>query len=270
MRLAVFGAAVQQILAPVLIFPRGFGGFGAADSVPSPAEPAAYAFGIWGVIYTSCLIYGVLQLLPRYANMHSFAAIRRPTVILFIGSTVWLLFAKFGPNWMTVPVIGVMAAAALIAMLRLARWETPLPRQVKLMVGWPVAIYAGWLSVAAFVNAATVLPFWGTGTAGLGAGGLAVLVVTLAAGIAAAVVVRSRGALAYALAVSWGLAGVAAANSGHSKGEALSGRIFDNGAPDERAALWAALAAIALIVAALGAARARRPQHHRALRVKAA
>lgn len=254
-RLAVFLAAVQQILAPVFIFPRGFGGFATDQSIPTPAEPAAYAFGIWGVIYTSCLIYAVLQLLPRYIHSHAFGAIRWPTVALFLGSTVWLLFARFGPNWGTVPVIWAMLACALYAMITLARSDTPLARHVKILVGWPLAIYAGWLSVASFVNSASVLPYWGTGTAGLGTQGLAVLMIAIATVVAAAVLVIARGPLGYALTILWALVAVALANSGAERG-----RVLDNGSPDAPMVLWAALIAVGAVIAAFAAARARRPR----------
>lgn len=252
-RLGVFLGAVQQILAPIFIFPRGFGGFTAAESVPTPAEPAAYAFGIWGVIYTSCLIYAVLQLLPRYGHSLAFAAIRVPTILLFAGSTAWLLFARYGPTWMTVVVIWGMLACALYAMVRLARWPTPLPAHVKLLVGWPLAIYAGWLSAAAFVNSASVLPFWGTGTAGLGPDGLGVLMILMAAGTVALVLNWARAPFAYLLTILWALAAIALANSGLERG-----RILDNSAPDSPAVLWTALAAGAAVVAAFAAARMRR------------
>ncbi|MDT7933103.1 MAG: hypothetical protein RQ833_00665 [Sphingomonadaceae bacterium] len=260
-RLALFLAAIQQVLAPVFIFPRGFRGFSAGESVPTPAEPAIYAFGIWAVIYVACLVFAVIQLLPRYAGMPAVMTVRWRAAALFTGSTLWLIAAKEGPSWLTVLIIWGMFAFALAAMMKLARWPVPLPRSVKMIAGWPLALYTGWLSLAAFVNTAAILPFWTGNTGGLGVDGLAVVMLGLAAVGAAAIISRARGPIPYTVAVLWGLAAVAAANGGHMRGEAFAARVFNNSAEDVPLVFWTALAAMVATLAALGIARSMRPRH---------
>lgn len=210
---AVLAAAIQQIVAPALIFAGGqFGGFSADQSLPTPAQPAGYAFAIWGPIYLGCLLYAIHQAMPRNADHPALRAVAWPTVALFVGSTLWLWLAKHGPLWATVQVIWAMLGLAVAVMLGLARPRAPLSRTTKLVAGWPLALYAGWLSAAAFVNTAAILPTYGTGTAGLGVDGLGLLMVGMAAMLALVILVASRGALPYALAVVWALVGIVIAN----------------------------------------------------------
>lgn len=238
-RIAVALAAIQQIVAPALLFGDGFGGFSADRSLPTPAQPAGYAFAIWGPIYIGCLAYAWHQWSSNHASL---ARVRWPTVALFLGSTLWLALAKHGPLWATVPIIWTMLALAVFAMLALARPTGPLPRTTKLAAGWPLAIYAGWLSAAAFVNSAAILPTYGSGTAGLGVDGLGALMVAMAATLAILILIASRGALPYAVAVVWALVGIMIANR--------------TGPP---LVLWLASgAAVLLLLTLIGLRRARR------------
>ncbi len=235
-------AAVQQIVAPPLLFGDDFNGQFAGPQLDSPSEPAGYAFAIWGVIYAGCLAFALVQLSPRWRQHPLVARIRLPAILLFAGSTLWLAFARLGPSWATVPVIWAMLACALACVLPLAR-APDLPRTLKLAAGWPLAIYAGWLTAAAFVNSATILPAWGTGTAGLGVEGLGVLMVAGAAALGVALLAALRGALPYALAVGWALVGIIVANRAPGGSEPV---------------LWTAVAATGLLLAALALIRARR------------
>jgi hypothetical protein len=241
-RIALLLAAIQQIVAPPLLFADDFNGQFAGPQLDSPSEPAGYAFAIWGVIYAGCLAFALVQLTPRWRDHPLVARIRAPATLLFLGSTVWLAFARLGPSWATVPVIWAMLALALACVLPLAR-APALPRALKLAAGWPLAIYAGWLTAAAFVNSATILPAWGAGTAGLGIEGLGVAMVAGAAALGLGILALTRGALPYALAVAWALVGI----------------IIANRAPAGSAAvLWTAAGAVALLVAGLLAIRRMR------------
>lgn len=234
-RITVLLAAIQQIAAPGILFADGFGGRFSGPQVASPAEPAGYAFAIWGVIYTGCLAFAVVQLLPRFRDLPVLARIRLPAIALFLGSTAWLAAARFGPSWATVPIIWAMLVAATACLVPLAR-TAALPFAIRVTGLWSLGLYAGWLTAACFVNAATILPAWGVTPFGLGAAHVGVLMVGGAALVALVVLRASAGALPYTLAVVWALVGIIAANR----------------APDGAAAvLWAAVAAIALLLVAL-------------------
>ena len=210
--LLLLAAAVQQILAPLVI---GTPGTSPLSDVATrtPMQPATWAFAIWGPIYLGALILAVWQAFGAGAREPALARVRLPLTGLYIGSTVWLAAAASPAKWLTPPILFAMVALALIAMLRLARPARPLSRATKLIAGWPTALYAGWVSAAAFVNSAVIGPEYGLGTAGLGTGGLAVALTAAAAALAIAVTIASRGALAYVLAVVWALTGIIFANA---------------------------------------------------------
>lgn len=233
--LLVLLAALQQVIAPPLLFTGSFDGQFAGPQVETPSEPAGYAFGIWAVIYAGCIAFAVLQLMPRWRDHPALARVRLPAILLFLGSTVWLVFARHGPSWATVPVIWAMLALALACVLPLAR-APALPAALKRWAGWPLALYAGWLTAAAFVNIATILPAHWPALAAIDPQCLALAMVAGAALLALAVVRATRGALPYALAVVWALVAIVVAN-----------RAPGGSAP----VLWAAAGATALLLAAL-------------------
>ncbi len=212
MRWVLLAAAVQQIVAPLLIgTPHGNP---LADlATRTPMQPAPWAFAIWGLIYLGALALGVWQAFGAGAREPAMARVRLPLSGLCLGSTMWLAAAASNAKWLTAPILWAMLVLALVAMTRLARPAVPLSRATKLIAGWPTALYAGWVTTAAFVNSAIIGPEYGLGTAGLGTERLAVLLTALAAALAIVITLRSRGALAYVLAVVWALTGIIFTNT---------------------------------------------------------
>lgn len=203
-------AALQLALPPILFGGRGFNAEADAGP-PSPAEPAGYAFAIWGPIYLGCLAYAVVQALPSRAADPLFRRIGWLTAAGFALTGAWLLAARFGPVWATVPIIWLMTAAIGTAFVIAAGAARPGLVEAA-FVRLPLALFAGWLTAAAFVNAAEVLPRFGFDRFGLSPAGFAVLVVGAAGALAGALAGLTRGEPAYALAVLWALGGIAAAN----------------------------------------------------------
>lgn len=209
--------AVTQIIAPAFLFPRGSQvDVSGAPVDPTPIVPAGYAFSIWGVIYLGALASAIVGVVPRYTSDPVLRRIGWLTAITYAGSTVWLLFARFGPNWLTLPVIVVMLAAAGGALSLAARSPVPVRPLLRWLVVVPLGLYAGWLSVAAFANLSEVL-------AGLRAEWFTralvpwtLVLLTLATLVAAQLIVRSRGSIAYTAAVVWGLVAI-----GVARGEGL-------------------------------------------------
>ncbi len=208
----LLAAALQQILAPALIGTPGTNPLGDV-ATRTPMQPAAWAFAIWGPIYLGALVLALWQVYGTGRHEPALARVRLPLTGLYLGSTIWLLAATSPAKWLTPPILWAMLVLALAAMLRLARPPAPLSRVAKIIAGWPTALYAGWVTTAAFVNSAIIGPEYGLGTAGLGTERLAVLLTALAAVVAVAVTIRSRGALVYVLAVVWALTGIIFANT---------------------------------------------------------
>jgi len=167
-----------------------------------PVQPAGYAFAIWGVIYLWLLISAGHGLLNR-ADARDWDPQRWPLIGAMVLGAGWLWIAVQSP---------VLATVVIFAMLGLALWALArAPQREYWLARAPVGMFAGWLTAASFVSLGVVLAGFGV----LGSGRIAALVmIALAAGVAALVMLRLRPGGTYPFAVGWGLAGIAVANAG--------------------------------------------------------
>lgn len=200
--------ALAQLAAPPLLFAQGFAEGQARpplDIMINPATPAGYAFAIWGPIFLGCVGLGIYGVSRKGRGDPVIARIALPCSIGFALCIGWLVAARFGPLWLTVPIILGMAlsigTALWIALERGFRggWAR------RVAVNLPLGLYAGWLTAATFVNAADVLPGYGVWPADIAPVVLGVSVIACA-GLAASGFVAARKAHpAYVAAVLWAL-----------------------------------------------------------------
>ncbi|MFG6568652.1 MULTISPECIES: hypothetical protein [unclassified Sulfitobacter] len=168
-----------------------------------PAQPAGYAFSIWGVIYLwliAGLGYGLLRA-PRDGQWHD---MRVPLCLSLAVGTTWLAVATMSPVWAAI-LIWIMLITALIALF-LAPVEDPL------WAAAPVGLYAGWLSAASCVSLALLAAGYGY----LEEQTAAVVFVGLAIAIGAIVQTALGRTPTYGIAVIWGLVGVVVTNWGEA------------------------------------------------------
>jgi hypothetical protein len=171
--------------------------------VDPPVQPEGYAFSIWGLIYMWLVAHAAFGVFNRSDD-----PAWRPSRLWLLASLVagipWLWVAERSAPGATA-LIFLMLGLALAALMR-----TPdLPDRWLLLA--PVAIYAGWLSAAAFV----ALGLFGAGFGlGLGEVGWAVVAVLLATLMAALVQTRLRRAPEYGLTVAWALVAIVVKNAG--------------------------------------------------------
>lgn len=211
LKLLLFVAALTQAAAPALLFFDGFNS--QSGRAPTPIVPANYAFSIWGLIYGVSLIFSVMQFIPKQVSP-SLPRIGRASTALFILSTVWLLFARFGPEWATVPTIMLMLAFAVFVLSELG-WPTQCHRSTGQWCALAAfGLYAGWLTIAVFANFTEIA--FDLGFSFLGVGIELWTILCLAAGtlFACAFVVLSRGNGFYSAAIIWALAAIGVANVG--------------------------------------------------------
>ena len=222
-RWSVLGAAVFAVVVAQAQMGLGWGQSAAAFAADSDAtlKVAGWAFAIWGLIYLGLLIYAVRQALPQTGESDLIHAFGWPSVLAFAGIGLWIVAAAF--DWevativlifgsLSVLVIPLLAHARQIRNLRLAdrdRWMTV----------WPLSLLAGWLSIAAPVNLITVATGNGDLPSALSPTLWAMLAVAVVALGAVAMTWRIR-TIAFGLPVSWGLAGVFAAEQ--ARNEALA------------------------------------------------
>lgn len=208
--LAAVGASMLQATGALGLTPAEFAASGAGT-----VRAASYAFAIWGVIYGGLLAYGIYQLVPGWAAESVLKRVGWPSAASMLGIAAWLVAAGADWRWATVLLI-VVAALAVITPL-----ASPLVvgRRDMLLVVTPLGLLAGWLTIAAGLNAITVLTAEGFVSAASATwwalGGLA-------ASIAVTLLVFLRGRVfAYPVPVIWGLLAVYVAERSERPAAAL-------------------------------------------------
>jgi hypothetical protein len=128
-RILVVMLALAQLILPQILF---FKGFEIQSQMPpqspelNPATPAGYAFSIWAVIYLGALAYAVYQVLPSQASNALLQKIGWLTAGGYVLCCAWLVAARFGPVWLTVPIIMGMLLFLGSAFLIATRWPEPI------------------------------------------------------------------------------------------------------------------------------------------------
>ena len=207
--------AVGQVVSGALVSTLADSPIMQADRPGEPAiTPLGYTFAIWGLIELVSVALAVwLVGFRRRADATSVGvvdALTRALLVLFAGFSVWLAASVVEPVWATLVVFLVMGAALVVGLRvavaargEIASWS-PVGRT---LVWTTLGLYAGWSTVAIWLNLLTALGFSGaplTGAVGV-AGQLAIL----AGATATAVLVlrRTGGLVPYAAAVVWALVG---------------------------------------------------------------
>lgn len=214
-RICVLAAAVVAVGASVLQA-TGILGLTPAEFAASGAgtvEAASYAFAIWGVIYAWLLAYAVYQLVPGWADDATLHRFGWPSVVSMLAVGLWLVAAGADWRWATVGLIAIGAFALIVPLASpVDRSGRTSPRDRWLVVT-PLALLAGWLTIATGLNAIAVLTAEGFVTADTATlwalGGLA-------ASVAVTLAVYLRGqVIAYPIPVIWGLVAVFVAERSH-------------------------------------------------------
>lgn len=209
LRYLVLLAALQQLVFPFFVNPFSSGENPLRANVPSQLEPAGYAFAIWGPIYLLAVAYGVWQLTSD-SDGTTASKVAPFALVLYLGSSVWLYLAKYGPLVATIPVLAVMAICATICLLFVLRHENN-AGAVPWAAVLPFALYAGWTLCATFVNFAEVAPAYGFNRFGLSVAGFALLSIAAASALAASLVWYTQANIAFAATIAWAFAAIAVA-----------------------------------------------------------
>ena len=201
----VLVAALAFALSPLLT--PGFGGFD-PDRFPvpqknPPAQPAGYAFSIWGLIYLWLIVHAAYGLWKR-ADDAGWDAVRWPLLLSSAVGVSWLSVAVNSPLGALV-LIWVMLAGALMALFAV-------PKSEPWLLSAPISIYAGWLTAASFVAIAINAAGYGIGPNALA---WAWIVTGLLVAVAAAVQWRIGRMPGYGITVGWALGALGVANGGN-------------------------------------------------------
>lgn len=209
-RLVVLAATLFAVIVPQAQMLLGWGQSAAAFSADSAAtlKVSGYAFAIWGLIYLGLLVYAVRQVLPQTGESVLIHRLGWPSVLALLGIGWWIVAAALDAEIATIVLIFGALLALLIPLLGNAGHIRALSRgdRDRWMTVWPLALLAGWLTVASPLNLITVATGNGWLPSMLSPTVWAVLAIVAVAGLAL-VVTRQLRLLAYALPIAWGLLG---------------------------------------------------------------
>lgn len=209
-RVIVLAAAVFAIVVGQGQMALGWGQTAADFAADSDAtlKVAGYAFAIWGVIYLGLLVYTVRQVLPQTGESLLIHRFGWPSALALVGIGLWIVAAALDAEAATVVLIFGSLAVLLVPLLANAGAirALPLRDRDRWMVVWPLAMLAGWLTVAAPLNLITVATGNGDLPAALSPTAWATTAIAAVVLVALAVTQRIR-TVAYALPVAWGLLG---------------------------------------------------------------
>ncbi|MGZ9115292.1 MAG: hypothetical protein ACXW3K_11790 [Brevundimonas sp.] len=209
-RLIVLATAVFAVIVGQAQMALGWGQTAAEFAADSDAtlRVAGYAFAVWGVIYLGLLVYAVRQVLPQTGESLLIHRFGWPSALAFAGIGLWIVAAAVDAEVATIVLIFGSLAVLLIPLTQNAGAIRALPMRDRdrWMVIWPLALLAGWLTVAAPLNLITVATGNGHLPAALPPTVWAAIAIVVAAVVALAVTQRIR-SVAYAIPVAWGLLG---------------------------------------------------------------
>ncbi|HEY5980354.1 MAG TPA: hypothetical protein VIT41_12035 [Microlunatus sp.] len=209
--MAMLFFAVGQLISPIFNAVLG-GSFTTSNrNGEPPLTPAGYTFSIWGLIEIVSVALAIFLVLRRKrTDADLIDRLAAPLLVVFAGFSVWILAAELEPVWSTLVVIVIMFVAlvwalriALAERSRIAAW----PRPGRALLWWTLGLYAGWISVAMWLNLTTA--FAGSGAPITGTLGIAAQIATLAGALGTVLIILAwtGGLLSYAAAVCWGLVG---------------------------------------------------------------
>lgn len=201
----VLAAIVVAIATPSLqaLYPFGLSAGAFSAQGDSTLRVAGYAFSIWGLLYLGMITYGVYQALPVSRQSQALKNYGWPSIVAIAGCGLWIAAAAFNWVWGTVAIISVSAGALIYAA---TRDQPNLSRSEAIFVVAPLNALAGWLTIAAIVNAVTSATITGLVTPDLT--DAVAFAAILAAGAIAIIVALASRSVVYLAPIVWGLGGV--------------------------------------------------------------
>lgn len=220
------------------------GGALAADA--TLIAPGGPAFSIWSVIYIGLVAYTVWQALPGQGARLVHRRVGYLIALSLALNAAWIGSVQadlLGLSVVVIVVLLLVLCAAFVIVRRTPRGERTRVQALvdAAVIDGTIGLYLGWVTIATAANVTSWLTAAGFDGWGLPASAWGVIVVAVAGLIGLATAIWSRGRLAPAAALAWGLAWVAFARSA--------------GEPSSTAVAVAAIAAVAVVI--IGAVAAR-------------
>lgn len=170
--------------------------------------PPGWAFSIWGPIYLGLIVFPVYQLVRNRNNHELWIPLRRWYAANVVTNGVWLAFASY--DWQLLTVVTI--AFLLFTLLRIQQLYARLAAAGATYSYWAgrvvFSVYFGWVTLATVLNVATALLYYGWSGGALGEVAWSLIMTAMAAGIAGFTAYRFRDS-AYALVPVWAFGALA-------------------------------------------------------------
>jgi hypothetical protein len=213
-RWLVLALAIAQIVAPFLPQVLGWNSSIAQRSMQNetPAVPIGSAFSVWSVIFAGSLAFSIFGLLPENRKNTLWQHVAWMVATLYALNTLWELYVPLrNLDWGAVTIIAVATAIAILIVLRIAAWSSPLTTGERWCIAVLLQIFAGWLSAATFVSFPSTLVWAGVTLIDPRSDLVAILAVGCATALACVVIIAAR-SLPYAATISWAILGIIIGN----------------------------------------------------------
>ncbi len=185
------------------------GDYGDGSASPSLVLPSGYAFAIWTPIYAGLFSHAIYQALPAHRRD---PLLRRTgwATACAVGISGFWVWTQDIPG-LELTLIAATTTAALTAYLRAKpQGETEVrSRRDRWLVRVPLALFAGWITVATVAGGGEALIAAGFPAPWPGVEAWSTAALIGAGAVAGSIAWRRPISFAYAAAVSWGLVAVA-------------------------------------------------------------
>lgn len=201
--LAVYGSFLGSGAAGGTPIQDAAGGYLSADA--TLLAPAGPAFSIWSLVYLGLAVFAAYQLTAPGARSETLRRLRGPASLSALLNAAWILTAQQGWLAVSVTVIFILLASLVWVVVLLRTYGSA--TRVEHWILWTTfGVYLGWVCVASLANTAAWLASLGVGADAAWPGIATVALLVVAAAIGVALTGYTRGQLAPAAAIVWGLA----------------------------------------------------------------
>jgi hypothetical protein len=185
---------------------------GALATDTTLVSPAGGAFAIWSVIYLGLAGYAIFQLTPSRRTDPRQRAVGWWVAASLLLNALWVVTIQLEWIAASVPVIVALLVVLVVILVRLAA-SAPQSLAETVLVDGTTGLYLGWVCIATVANTASALVVAGFAADGSAATTWAVVVLAIAALVGLLLAFTTRGRLAPAVSLAWGLAWVAVART---------------------------------------------------------
>ncbi|MEL7238513.1 MAG: hypothetical protein AAGK78_06600, partial [Planctomycetota bacterium] len=119
-------------------------------ALQTPIVPPGWAFAIWSLLFTGCLVFAVWQLTPAGSQSNFVRLVGWLAAGLFACNIAWEIYVPLrGLDWGSVAIITLELLLGVVIVLRIAGMGS-IPASTYWLAAVPLLLLAGWITAATF------------------------------------------------------------------------------------------------------------------------